>query len=390
MKKVFTLAIVFVAMFAFVQQSTALTYNVTVPAGTKACYIAGDMNGWSPSATPMTKVDETHYTIDLPNALETHGYKYLSGPDWKYVEKDENGNELAANRTWTANDVVVRWNSIFIPDERDVTIDVLVPLEVKVLYLVGSFNGWASPSENSKMSYVSQSVDGKIFTITVHSNDAKNMEFKFCAGPAWSYEQSDPSTNFVFGTTENVTAVVVNSFKAIFDPEKTGTINITATVPTGTAKVWIMGDFLGWNWDNKVEGTKNVEGTFSFSIPLVMSIEYRLYNNPDWGYPEVGEADPTKELPNRTAVYPADANINITVWGWKQTTGIDYVQINNKVYSVDGILTVENVNSRVEVFDFSGRLVQQKNITGTFKSNVLNTGLYILRVDGKTAKVMVN
>ncbi|MBO7291930.1 MAG: lipoprotein, partial [Bacteroidaceae bacterium] len=35
----------FCAMFAL--SAMALTYNVTVPAGTNACYIAGDMNGWS-------------------------------------------------------------------------------------------------------------------------------------------------------------------------------------------------------------------------------------------------------------------------------------------------------------------------------------------------------
>jgi hypothetical protein len=35
-----------------------VTYNVTVPTGTPACYIAGAMNGWSHQA--MTKVDDTH------------------------------------------------------------------------------------------------------------------------------------------------------------------------------------------------------------------------------------------------------------------------------------------------------------------------------------------
>ena len=390
MKKTITLLLLFTAMFAFVQQAYALTYSVTVPTGTKACYIAGDMNSWSTSATPMTKVDETHYTIDLPNATETQGYKYLSGPDWTYVEKDAQGKELAANRTWTANDVVATWALTFVPDERDITIEVLVPKEVLVLYIVGAFNGWASPSEATKMTFVSEDIDGKIFTKTVHSNDAYNMEFHFCAGPAWAYEQSDPKGNFKFGTTENSTAVVANAFKAYFDPAKTGTINITATVPAGTSNVWIMGDFLGWNWDNIVEGVKNTDGTFSFSIPLVMSIEYRLYNNPDWDHPEVGEADPSKDLPNRSAVYPADANKAITVWGWKTPiSGINNPKMDNNVYSSNGILTIEGVNAQVEVFDISGRLLQQAKLTGTFNSEKLNRGLYILRVDGKTAKTMV-
>ncbi len=87
MKKIFTSFVALVAMLFLVQSVSALTYTVTVPAGTKACYITGEMNGWSPSATPLTKVNETTYTIDLPTATEGMKYQYLSGPDWKYIEK---------------------------------------------------------------------------------------------------------------------------------------------------------------------------------------------------------------------------------------------------------------------------------------------------------------
>lgn len=389
MKKVFTFVIALLGLF-MVQPVAALTYNVTVPAGTNACYIVGGMNGWSFN-TPMTKVDATHYTIDLPNAKETDEYKYWSGPDWKYEEADAQGQKLAANRTWQQNDVVANWLEVFQLDERDVTIEVLAPAEVKVLYIVGAFNGWASPSEASKMNFVSEDVNGKIFSKTVHSLDAFNMEFKFCAGPAWSYEQTDPSTNYKYGTTENSTAVVVNAFKAIFDPDKTGTINITATVPAGTDSVWIMGDFLGWNMGNAMKATKNQDGTFSFAIPMVMSIEYRLYNKPDWGYPEVGEADPAKELPNRSAVYPADANTNITVWGWlKNISGLPLINFNDyKVYSKDSRVVVEGVKSAVRVFDMSGRMIESQIINGTFSSRNLSSGLYILRVDDAVTKIAV-
>lgn len=389
MKKVFTFAIALLGLF-MVQQVAALTYNVTVPAGTNACYIVGGMTGWSFN-TPMTKVDATHYTIDLPNAQETDEYKYWSGPDWKYEEADAQGQPLAANRTWQQNDVVANWKEVFQLDERDVTIEVLAPAEVKVLYIVGAFNGWSSPSEASKMDFVSEDVNGKIFSKTVHSLDAFNMEFKFCAGPAWSYEQTDPSTNYKYGTTENSTAVVVNAFKAIFDPDKTGTINITAIVPAGTDSVWIMGDFLGWNMGNAMKATKNQDGTFSFAIPMVMSIEYRLYNKPDWGYPEVGEADPAKELPNRSAVYPADANTNITVWGWlKNISGLPLINFDEyKVYSKDSRVVVEGVKSAVRVFDMSGRMIESQVINGTFSSRNLSSGLYILRVDDAVTKIAV-
>ncbi len=63
--------------------------------------------------------------------------------------------------------------------------------------------------------------------------------------------------------------------------------------------------------------------------------------------------------------------------------------MDNNIYSSNGILTIEGVNAQVEVFDISGRLLQQAKLTGTFNSEKLNRGLYLLRVDGKTAKTMV-
>jgi hypothetical protein len=388
MKKLFTLMLALMSIFAVTQSVSALTYNVTVPAGTKACYITGEMNGWSPAATPMTKVTETTYTIDLPNATESMKYQYLSGPDWQYIEKDASGAAIT-DRTWSASDVVVKWLTTFVPDERDVTIEALVPLDVKELYLVGSFNGWASPGATTKMTFVSQGVDGKIYKITVHSADAKNMEFKFCAGPAWSYQQTDPKANFVYGTTDNSTAVVVNAFEGYFDPAKTGTINITATVPAGTQQVFIQGDFLGWDMTKAIEGVKNPDGTFSFAIPMVMAIEYRLYNKPDWGYPEVDATG--AERANRKSSYPTDANLAVTVINWmKIPSAVASNTVSNaNVYTSNNSMVVENVQTRVQIFDLMGRLIQSSNATGDFHSKNLNAGIYLVHVDGSVQKVSV-
>lgn len=388
MKKIFTSFVALIAMLFLVQSVSALTYTVTVPTGTKACYITGEMNGWSPSATPLTKVNETTYTIDLPTATETMKYQYLSGPDWQYIEKTAEGTSIT-DRTWSAADVVVNWGSVFTPDEREVTIEVLVSSEVKVLYLVGNFNGWKSPSEEFKMTFDSETLDGKIFTIKVFSVDAINMEFKFVAGPAWSYEQADPKDNFKFGTTENTTSVVVNSFKAYFDPEKTGTINITATVPAGTERAFIQGDFLGWDMTKAMEGVKNENGTFTFSIPMVMTIIYNIYNKADWNFVEANELG--AKYPDRTATYPTDANTSITVVAWKENISAvsNIKEAQNTIYSHNQMLTIENVKSEVEIFDISGRMLESATVSGTFKSKQLNKGLYIVKIDGATKKVSV-
>ena len=89
-------------------------YNVIVPSGTKTCFITGDFvsNLWNPTTRKLTQVDPTHYTITIPEATMSNVYKYLSGPDWIYVEKDASGNEIP-NRTFSTNDVVLNWASVF-------------------------------------------------------------------------------------------------------------------------------------------------------------------------------------------------------------------------------------------------------------------------------------
>ena len=90
-----------------------LVYSVTVPAGTNACYIAGEMNGWSHAE--MNKVDDTHYTLEIVGATQAMKYKYCSGPAWDYVEKTATGDELQ-DRTYSANDVVASWAAVYDPN----------------------------------------------------------------------------------------------------------------------------------------------------------------------------------------------------------------------------------------------------------------------------------
>ncbi len=114
-------------------EPTTLTYNVTVPEGTPACYIAGDMNGWN--LTAMTKVDDTHYTITIEGATTSNGYKYSCSNSWDDVEVDGNGNDIS-NRTYSENDVVAKWKASSYPE---------------ALYIVGFDGSWepANPTEIS-------------------------------------------------------------------------------------------------------------------------------------------------------------------------------------------------------------------------------------------------
>lgn len=98
----------------------AVTFNVTVPQGTKACFIAGQFNGWdATNAIPMQKSGTNTFTLTLDyvsTADVANGFKYLSGPAWTYVEKDASGGEISNRTVATENDVVGSWAQLYNPD----------------------------------------------------------------------------------------------------------------------------------------------------------------------------------------------------------------------------------------------------------------------------------
>ncbi|GHU71482.1 hypothetical protein FACS189413_13250 [Bacteroidia bacterium] len=98
-------------------ENKAITFNVSVPEGTKACYVAGEFNGWDAvNAFQMTQDTPNHFTLNLPNVTTVStGFKYLSGPDWMYVEKNASGGEISNRTTATANDVVAKWAGLYDP-----------------------------------------------------------------------------------------------------------------------------------------------------------------------------------------------------------------------------------------------------------------------------------
>lgn len=401
MKTIFTLLIAFLGMFAAVQPTSAapVVFNVTVPSPTYQVWMVGSFQGWAPATMVQgVKVDDTHYTFTLDDATFSPGvtvanmtYKYSSGNgSYAYIEKNADGSELAADRKYSdsnGTDVVAKWAAVYNPSNlQDVNIEVLTPLTTIECYITGTFNNWASPSAAYKMTKGETTTDGIIFTTTLKAVDPATLEYKIASGPAWDYQQATPEANFKYSVDGGT--VVVSAFKAVFDPTKTGDIHITATVPAGTQKVWIIGSFEGWKLENAVEGIKNTDGTFSFTVPLVINIEYKLYNKPDWAYVE---GDGTgKEVANRKASYPTDANINVTVLEWLLPTGISQMkEATNLIYTRNSSIVIEGVVAQADVFDVAGRLLQSVKKAGTFISKSLKPGIYVVKVDGGTKKVAV-
>ena len=149
-----------------------LTYNVTVPAGTPACYIAGEMNSWT--LTEMTKVDDTHYTITIDGATTEHKYKYSCGNSWDYVELKVDGSEVA-DRSYSENDVVEKWSTL------------------AKCYLMGN-GDWVNGVE---MEYDSE--NGQYILLCHHIS----APFKFKLGDEWSDQVENNTENGVTWTDED-------------------------------------------------------------------------------------------------------------------------------------------------------------------------------------------
>ena len=100
-----------------------VTFTVNVPTGTKHCYVVGglpQLSSWSAgAAVPMNKVEgKDQFTVTITgistaDISASEGYKYICGPDWKYVEKTASGDEVT-NRTTIGNpDIVAKWAAVY-------------------------------------------------------------------------------------------------------------------------------------------------------------------------------------------------------------------------------------------------------------------------------------
>ncbi len=185
-----------------------LTYNVTVPAGTYACYIAGEMNGWSQQE--MTKVDDTHYTITIVDATTAMKYKYCSGPDWKYTEVTTDGGNVE-DRTYSENDVVAKWNEVYNPNPT-------VDPDVIACYLMGIGGDWTTGIE------MEINPDDANEFILLCQPIAADDQFKFKYGDEWTNEVE----NYDFPGVEWV------------DEDEDGNFNIT--LPAGNYNFYFKKD----------------------------------------------------------------------------------------------------------------------------------------------------
>lgn len=146
-----------------------VTFTVTVPEGTKACYIAGNFNGWS--FTAMTAGEGVYtYTTEEKVVAGELAYKYLSGAGWDYREVTAEGNDIT-NRSYQANDVVAAWKETYDPEAPVAPQDTIYfvnTLGWEHVYIhawngTGSSTDWYSCPELNKVDYQLKGYDVYMF-----------------------------------------------------------------------------------------------------------------------------------------------------------------------------------------------------------------------------------
>lgn len=400
MKKKITIFTVLLTMSLMVQNSFALVFNATVPSGTKQCWLVGNFKlisnttDWDAAFYKLNRIDDTHFTIDVPDAeiaaagldQTTILYKYLSGPNnWGYAEKDAAGADVNV-RSYTSADVVASWGTIY--DPQTFTIKILTPKTVSECYITGFYNAWVNPAQGTQMILDPKNTDPStnLYYAKIKSTP-DSMIYKFAAGPGWAYLQNTPNTDFT--NIDSIPHTNV-SFNRVLNYSTRKTVTLNVTVPVGTGNVYLMGSNVKWDGINWILGTKNSNGTFTFTIDNVDLMDYSYFNSSAWGYNEIA-SDGSQRF------HSIDAQIGTTfndvVFDWKSPviSGLNNVEKgNHNVRISNQSIIVDNILCKVEIFDLRGVKIEAHNLKGTYTSKKLNSGLYILRIDNKAEKVLLN
>jgi len=384
-----------VANLSFAAQTVKL--RVQVPAETKVVYAAGGFNDWSTSATLMTKVQDSpmifEADISVPDNVDAgYNFKFLAGPDWQYEQADPSADFTFGAVGFTGA-VVKSFKKYFTPQTpRDIKVNVMVPKSTLFCYITGSFVNWEQPSK--EMTFVSEDTEGKYYTYTVKNIDPQLLDFKFASGPSWAYEQTQ-SANFSYygnGGANNEVSVICSGFKSIFDPVNVGdiTVNITS-VPAGTDSVYLVGSFGGgWNMNEAIPAVKNANGTYTAVIKNIADVEYKCWNRKDWAYEEC-QADGSNLPSNRSAKFKDTPVVNIVIEKWKKmASGVENVKFDYPITIINNTISVSGVQTKVNLFNVNGQLLQSFKGNGDFSSKVLPIGVYVLQVDKAQIKVIVD
>jgi len=349
-----------------------LTYTVTVPSGTNACYIAGGMNGWSQQE--MTLISPLTYSITIPTATTAHQYKYCSGPNWAYEEKQADCTSAVQNRTYAANDVVACWAAVFVPAAPKV--DVTIKAKMPATWITPKIHFWGDMSSAWPGENMTQ--DGDWWVYTFNQINIINIIFNNGAG-----SQTSNITNVSASTCYQVNAD--NSYQVVSCAPVVQDYVYNVTVPSGTFKCYVVGEFNGWA--SFSEMTQLTPTTYTITINTATPDGYKFTSGPSWDYEELqgnGSA-----VANRT--YSQDNTVAL----WKAVFDPTLTSVENQTGSTfvkgvrSGIHIETSGQADLVVYSLQGSLLKQTQLNQRGQISDLQAGVYLLKINGQTFKAIV-
>lgn len=401
-KKIFTKWMLVLFMFLSVNAfASDVTFSIKVPSGTVKVYVAGGFTGWN-----FVELDATSTSNEFSKTFTDvevgQWYQFSSGPGEAFYELKSDGTQEsfqvpAEHSTLIHYDMSATtnsWGEIYTPDSKSLDIFVTVSGNISEIYLYSNQNGWSF----EPMTLIeTTSGGGKVFSINTSVSDASSFEYGFSAGPTvggeWIYQQK--AAEYLYSSKGSKQSLADNEFKAIYYPDG-GDITIKATMPLSnppsSGKAYIIGSFN--DWEEFKEMTKAEDGTFSYTIPSTSGFTYRIYQDANWGAAEVGENDPTNDLPDREIAFkgtPGQVE-EIAVWGWLNNypLSVGKAVVNDmKVRGGIGSIEIQNLFGKVQIFDISGSAVRSAHVQDFIVFDGLAKGVYLVKSGANAHKTIV-
>ncbi len=267
-----------------------------------------------------------------------------------------------------------------------------VPSTTLTCYAAGNFNSWGAGKTQLALLSTDDVKKTKLFVVELPLTFINSGTFKILAGSDWSFEQADAQ----FSATTDVSAtsqdVVVTAFKAMPSP-----IEINVTVPLSVKVCYAVGGPWGWTLPTAAQQMSLISEDMSSKVFAIVVFDKTSSHNinvkflagldgANWTYSQtatdnfvyVGTESYVNFVCNAFNAYQVPVAVS--------TITSDNYSINASNRKIE----VAGKYSNVSLFNMQGKMIQTSTNPNAFISNDLTPGMYIIRVDNKAYKQVIN
>lgn len=263
-----------------------------------------------------------------------------------------------------------------VPEPPGKTYNVTVPTGTNKCYIAGAMTGW-SPLEMTQVTPTTYTV----FISTATSED----RYKYLSGPGWAWEELQADCSSAIVDRYYAENDVVACWKAVYDPAVVPQDYVyNVTVPSGTYKCYIAGNATNWS---HTEMTKLTGTTYTITFNTTTPNGYKFCSGPSWSYEELNA--------DGSGVSSRDYNQENTVALWREVfnpTLTDLATPSSPV-EIKGLQSCIQIETgepaNVSLYSIQGSLLKKLRVNHSTHISNLNSGVYLLRINGKTYKAIV-